>query len=85
MVSSTRSPDTSSTWAAASRPRGLVPAFAHVGDDPLGDSPMSSRQWCPLRTSVGSMHGSYQMVTADGERFDAVIAPFTLAMPNALN
>ena len=38
-----------------------------------------------LGTSVGSMHGSYQMVTADGERFDAVITPFTLAMPNALN
>ena len=41
--------------------------------------------YCPLRTSVGSMQGSYQMVTADGERFDAVIAPFTLAVPNALN
>jgi uncharacterized protein affecting Mg2+/Co2+ transport len=25
------------------------------------------------------------MVTADSERFDAVIAPFTLAVPNALN
>jgi uncharacterized protein affecting Mg2+/Co2+ transport len=25
------------------------------------------------------------MVTTDGERFDAVIAPFTLAVPNALN
>ena len=31
------------------------------------------------------MHGSYQMVTAGGEAFDAVIAPFTLATPNALN
>lgn len=41
--------------------------------------------FCPLRTAVGSMQGSYQMVTADGEQFDAVIAPFTLAMPNALN
>jgi len=41
--------------------------------------------FCPLRTSVGSMQGSYQMVTGDGEQFDAVIAPFTLAMPNALN
>jgi ApaG protein len=41
--------------------------------------------FCPLKTSVGSMHGTYQMVTADGEKFDAVIAPFTLAVPNALN
>ncbi len=40
---------------------------------------------CPLKTSVGSMYGSYQMVTDDGDRFDAVVAPFTLAAPNALN
>ena len=31
------------------------------------------------------MHGSYQMVTPDGDTFDARIAPFTLAVPNALN
>jgi uncharacterized protein affecting Mg2+/Co2+ transport len=31
------------------------------------------------------MHGSYQMVTSGGEAFDAIIAPFTLAVPNALN
>lgn len=41
--------------------------------------------YCPLKTAVGSMQGSYQMVTANGERFDAAIAPFTLAVPNALN
>lgn len=41
--------------------------------------------WCPLTTNVGSMQGSYQMLTADGEVFDALIAPFTLAVPNALN
>jgi ApaG protein len=41
--------------------------------------------YCPLKTAVGSMQGSYQMVTAGGERFDALIAPFTLAVPNALN
>jgi ApaG protein len=41
--------------------------------------------FCPLKTNVGSMHGSYQMVTNDGEHFDAVIAPFTLAAPHALN
>jgi ApaG protein len=41
--------------------------------------------YCQLKTAVGSMHGSYQMVTADGETFDAMIAPFTLAVPNSLN
>jgi ApaG protein len=41
--------------------------------------------YCPLKTTVGSMQGSYQMVTSEGEKFDAQIAPFTLAVPNALN
>jgi len=41
--------------------------------------------FCPLKTAVGSMQGCYQMVTSSGEHFDAVIAPFTLAVPNALN
>jgi ApaG protein len=41
--------------------------------------------FCPLPTSIGSMHGTYQMVTVNGERFDAEIAPFSLAVPTALN
>jgi ApaG protein len=41
--------------------------------------------YCPLKTPVGSMQGSYQMVTPDGEKFDAQIAPFTLAAPHALH
>ncbi|MGM0574776.1 MAG: Co2+/Mg2+ efflux protein ApaG [Myxococcota bacterium] len=40
---------------------------------------------CPLRTQVGTMQGTYQMVTDAGDEFDAVIAPFTLAVPNALH
>jgi ApaG protein len=40
---------------------------------------------CPLDTPVGTMHGSFQMVTASGESFDAMIAPFRLAVPTALN
>ncbi len=39
---------------------------------------------CPLGTPVGSMQGTYQMVT-ERDEFDAKIAPFTLALPNALN
>lgn len=41
--------------------------------------------YCPLKTPVGSMHGSYQMVTPSGEKFDAQIALFTLAAPHALH
>ena len=41
--------------------------------------------FCPLKTPVGSMCGTYQMVRDDGSGFDAEIAPFTLAMPHAIN
>lgn len=40
---------------------------------------------CPLPTAFGTMHGTYQMVTEDKERFDAEIAPFSLSMPYAVN
>lgn len=40
---------------------------------------------CPLRTAFGTMHGSYQMVTEDGDEFDAEIAAFSLSTPYALN
>lgn len=38
-----------------------------------------------LETPVGSMEGSYQMLADDGVRFDAPIAPFTLAVPGLLH
>jgi len=38
-----------------------------------------------LPTRVGTMQGSYQMLADDGERFDALIAPFRLAVPGALH
>jgi ApaG protein len=41
--------------------------------------------WCMIATPAGSMRGSYQMVTADGDRFDAEIAPFRLTQSNLLN
>jgi ApaG protein len=40
---------------------------------------------CVLETPRGSMHGSYQMVRADGSQFDATIAPFSLSLPYTLN
>jgi ApaG protein len=41
--------------------------------------------FCPLKTAVGTMQGSYQMVTPDGTRFDAAISAFTLAVPRSLH
>ncbi len=40
---------------------------------------------CPLRTPFGSMQGTYQMITSDGQRFDAEIAPFALSGPYTLH
>ena len=58
-----------------------------VGEQPVltPGSSFEYTSYCPLKTSVGSMQGSYQMMTADGEKFDAQIAPFTLAAPHALH
>ena len=38
-----------------------------------------------LETNVGTMRGSSQLVADDGHRFDAPIAPFTLAVPRTLH
>ena len=38
-----------------------------------------------IKTPVGSMQGSYQMVDDDGERFDADIPPFSLAVPGLVH
>lgn len=38
-----------------------------------------------LETPVGSMQGSYQMIADDGHNFDAIIEPFSLALPRMLN
>ncbi|NOT57209.1 MAG: Co2+/Mg2+ efflux protein ApaG [Deltaproteobacteria bacterium] len=58
-----------------------------VGEQPIL-APGQSFEYtsgCPLPTSFGTMHGTYQMVTAKGEQFDATIAPFTLSEPHALH
>lgn len=58
-----------------------------VGEQPRlapGES-FEYTSFCPLRTNVGSMHGSYTMEVEAGERFDATIGAFTLAVPGAVN
>ena len=58
-----------------------------VGEQPVlapGEA-FEYTSFCPLKTAVGAMQGTYQMNTASGETFDAVIAPFTLAVPNAVH
>ena len=58
-----------------------------VGEQPVltpGDV-FDYTSFCPLHTPIGTMHGSYQMVTAEGIAFDAVIAPFGLEVPGTVN
>jgi ApaG protein len=40
---------------------------------------------CPLATPVGTMRGEYQMLAADGTKFDAAIPEFTLSVPRVLH
>jgi len=51
-----------------------------VGEQPVlapGESFQYS-SWCPLKTPMGVMRGTYQMARASGEQFDIEIAPFAL-------
>ena len=41
--------------------------------------------FCPLPTAFGTMHGTYQMVTDDGDTFEAEVAAFHLSTPYAVN
>lgn len=64
-----------------------VEGMGVVGEQPVlppGGS-FEYTSFCPLQAPFGSMQGSYQMVLDNGESFDAEIAPFSLAVPNALN
>ena len=60
------------------------------GDGVVGEQPRlqpgQSFQYtsgCVLRTSVGTMQGTYRMWRDDGSYFDAQIAPFSLAAPTS--
>ena len=51
-----------------------------VGEQPVlapGES-FKYSSWCPLKTPMGTMRGTYQMAGAGGRQFDIEIAPFAL-------
>ncbi|MEZ4400489.1 MAG: Co2+/Mg2+ efflux protein ApaG [Kofleriaceae bacterium] len=58
------------------------------GDGVVGEQPrlepgehFQYTSGCVLKTPIGTMHGSYQMVRDDGAGFDAEIATFSLVAP----
>ena len=86
--------DGSETVQLLSRHWIITDATGHVeevkGPGVVGESPVLQEgesfeytSGCPLTTPYGTMHGTYQMVTAAGDRFDAQIAEFVLAEPRS--
>jgi ApaG protein len=64
-----------------------VKGLGVVGEQPLlrpGES-FEYTSGTAMATPVGTMHGSYQMVAEDGNKFDAEIPVFTLSMPRILH
>ena len=64
-----------------------VKGLGVVGEQPLLAPGMSYRynSFSVIETSVGTMEGTYQMQAADGSLFDAIISPFLLSVPGAIN
>ena len=58
-----------------------------VGEQPLltPGASFEYTSFCPLPTPYGTMHGTYRMICPGGDSFEAVIAPFTLAVPHSIN
>ena len=60
---------------------------AVVGEQPIlapGES-FEYTSGCPLRTATGRMRGTYRMVAAEDDSFDAEIAEFFLSEPLPVN
>ncbi len=62
-----------------------------IGDGVVGKQPYlragESFQYTSgttLETPLGSMHGSYQMITDDGQEFEAMIPAFSLSKPDTV-
>jgi len=67
----------------------ITDASGHVeevrGPGVIGEQPVLApgasfkySSWCPVKTPMGTMQGTYQMVRAGGDQFDIEIAPFAL-------
>jgi len=64
-----------------------VKGLGVVGEQPLlrpGES-FEYTSGTAMATPVGTMRGTYQMVAEDGNKFEAEIPQFTLAMPRVLH
>ena len=58
-----------------------------VGDQPVlvPDEEYEYTSGSHLKSPVGTMQGTYQMTSTDGEEFEVTIPCFTLAVPGKIN
>jgi ApaG protein len=58
-----------------------------VGEQPVLQPGQSFKysSWCPIKTPMGMMYGTYQMAAEDGTQFEIQIAPFGLKAPYTVN
>jgi ApaG protein len=74
----------------------ITDALEHVeevrGPGVIGEQPVLApgesfkySSWCPLKTPMGMMHGTYRMSRANGSQFDIEIAPFALKARYTVN
>jgi ApaG protein len=74
----------------------ITDALEHVeevrGPGVIGEQPVLApgesfkySSWCPLKTPMGMMHGTYRMVRTDGSQFEIDIAPFALKARYTVN
>jgi ApaG protein len=64
-----------------------VKGLGVVGNQPLlaPGQQFEYTSWAMIATPIGTMRGAFFCVAEDGERFDAPVAEFTLAMPRTLH
>jgi ApaG protein len=63
-----------------------------VGPGVIGEKPVLApgesfkySSWCPLKTPIGMMYGTYQMASGSGNEFEIEIAPFALRARYTVN
>ncbi len=64
-----------------------VQGYGVVGDQPVlvPEEEYEYTSGSQLKSPVGTMQGTYQMTTTNGEKFDVKIPCFTLAVPGKIN
>jgi|TARA_B110000046_G_scaffold160993_1_gene174431 ApaG protein len=71
----------------ANQERKEIRGMGVIGEQPVIEAGASYQytSGVVLKTPIGTMEGSYQLLNDKGDPFDAAIAPFLLSTPNAVH